>query len=101
MANDSRYIIFDTGHADYSTYLSDIQTASIAAGVVNFAERENLDSSKALVQLKSLVDTSGITWLDSPSACVLGSGTHSWAHDEMWVGWTTESGNAWIPELQI
>jgi hypothetical protein len=97
MASNSLYLILDTTHEDYSTYLGDLSTASAAAGVANFAARESLDSSKALVQVKSAVDTSGITWWDSPSACLVSSGTESWALDQMWADWTAESGNDWNP----
>lgn len=93
----SHYMILDQTHGDYATYLDDLGVASSGAGVITFRARDSLDSSKALIQVKSVVDTSGITWWDSPSVCVLSSGTESWASDEVWAGWTAASGNDWNP----
>lgn len=95
MLNQSRYIILDTAHGDYSTYLGDLGVAASGAAVTNFAPRYSLDSSKALFQLKESAVSDGITWLDSPSACVISSGTGTWAHAEMWAAWTAASGNDW------
>ncbi len=95
MPEHGLYIILDTAHGDYSTYLDDLGVAASGAAVANFAPRLSLDSSKALVQLKDSAVSDGMAWLDSASACVISSGTEAWAHAEMWAAWTASSGNAW------
>lgn len=76
----STYYLMDTAHADYDSYLADLEEVSAS----NFTPRLSLDETKALVQMKSNVDLSfysGIDWIESPSACILGSGDQDWACD--------------------
>lgn len=84
---DNTYLILDTAHALYQERIDSLAAAHTAKGV-NFVPVLNLDSSKALIQIKSAAAVEVPTWAKKDESGVsdypeIGQNHEAWAQSKV------------------